>query len=74
MGKGGRLLSYLDRYWVTEHHFKKGRAPIAGELRLWWFITLLQANANVDTIVWRTNRGVIHLGIGALDLEGSGKV
>lgn len=32
MERGGKLLAYLDRYWVTEHHQRKGRDPIDGVL------------------------------------------
>lgn len=32
MERGGKILSYLDRYWILEHHQRKGRDPIDGVL------------------------------------------
>jgi hypothetical protein len=31
MARGAKLLAYLDKYWITEHHEKRGRDPQQGE-------------------------------------------
>ena len=42
METGEKLLSYLDRFWITKHHQKKGVEPCAGVMSVAELVPLLQ--------------------------------
>lgn len=58
MEKGGKLLAYLDRFWITKHHQKKGIEACEG-----MFYTYVYMSSSLPLLNTQKPNSAVHTGV-----------